>query len=213
MRALAHLDHQVESAAVIDRAHYVATRVFPMELVAGASFESYWDDYLLVYAAELGVDAEDLDSAVTRLRDEYLSGGLWREVIAGSREGLQDLVATGVRVGVVSNSDGSVESRLRSQNILQVGEGTGVEVGCVIDSGIVGVSKPDRRIFELALDALGVTAEEAWYVGDTPAFDVVGARRAGIHPILMDPFRVNQDVGVCCVHSLQEVADLVRRTS
>jgi FMN phosphatase YigB (HAD superfamily) len=33
----------------------------------------------------------------------------------------------------------------------------------VIDSGAVGVSKPDPRIFHIALDAIGVAAADAWY--------------------------------------------------
>ena len=72
--------------------------------------------------------------------------------------------------------------------MLQVGPGIGVEVECVIDSGAVGVSKPDPRIFQIALDAIGVAAADAWYVGDMPGIDVVGARAAGLWPIVMDPF-------------------------
>ena len=76
----------------------------------------------------------------------------------GSVDALRSLVATGVRVGVVSNADGTVGQRLAEQEVLQVGPGLGVEVECVIDSGAVGVSKPDPRIFQLALDAIGVAA-------------------------------------------------------
>ena len=70
----------------------------------------------------------------------------------------------------------------------QVGPGTGVEVECVIDSGDVGVSKPDPRIFRIALEAMALHAADVWYVGDTPAIDVTGARAAGLVPIVMDPY-------------------------
>jgi putative hydrolase of the HAD superfamily len=130
-------------------------------------------------------------------------------VIDESVEGLAKLVDTGVPVGVVSNSDGTIERRLKEMGILQVGPGRGVEVRCVIDSGGVGVEKPDPRIFDFALDVLGLSSESVWYVGDTPAFDIVGARRAGLVPILMDPFGVNGDFEVECVRSLGEVARLV----
>ncbi len=85
-----------------------------------------------------------------------------------------------MRVGIISNADGTVAQRLAAQEVLQVGPGLGVEVECVIDSGAVGVSKPDPRIFEIALDAIGVDAADAWYVGDMPGIDVVGARGAGL---------------------------------
>ena len=57
----------------------------------------------------------------------------------------------------------------------------------VIDSGVVGVEKPDARIFGLALGEARVSAEEALYVGDMYSVDVLGARRAGLDPILLDP--------------------------
>ena len=57
----------------------------------------------------------------------------------------------------------------------------------VIDSAVVGVEKPDPRIFELAVRQAGVAAHEAAYVGDLYSVDVLGARAAGLHPILLDP--------------------------
>jgi putative hydrolase of the HAD superfamily len=83
-------------------------------------------------------------------------------------------------------------------------------VGCLVDSGDVGVDKPDPRIFHIALDALGVTADRAWYVGDTPLIDVVGARRAGVHPFVMDPFGVHERPDFDVVRDLYELADAVR---
>src|SRR5262249_1397802 len=57
----------------------------------------------------------------------------------------------------------------------------------VIDSGLVGVEKPDPRIFRLGLDAAKVNAHEAVYVGDLYSVDVLGARAAGIEGVLLDP--------------------------
>jgi putative hydrolase of the HAD superfamily len=69
--------------------------------------------------------------------------------------------------------------------------------------------KPDPRIFELALTALDRRADETWYVGDMPAFDVVGARRAGLRPFLMDPLALHTDATYDRVGSLAELAALV----
>lgn len=46
--------------------------------------------------------------------------------------------------------------------------------------------KPDPHIFNYALTAVGVSAEEAVHVGDTYEADIVGARDVGIRPILLD---------------------------
>jgi len=64
----------------------------------------------------------------------------------------------------------------------------------VLDSAVVGISKPDPIIFELALEAVGVDAAHAVFVGDTPTVDVRGARAAGVAPILVDPYDLHDDV-------------------
>jgi putative hydrolase of the HAD superfamily len=102
-----------------------------------------------------------------------------------------------------------IGERLRAREILQVGPGLGVEVECVIDSGAVGVMKPDPRIFRLALDAMGVDAADAWYVGDMPGIDVVGARRAGLRPFLVDPLGLHRHADYDRVASLSELAQRV----
>lgn len=208
-QALDQVGHAVIDNMAIDRAHYRATRVFPMDLEGNEDLRHYWDRYLQVYAHSLEVPEGLIDQAVEHLRNEYVSGGLWTEIISGSPRGLEELVATGVPVGIVSNSNGTIEDRLASLEVLQVGPGAGVEVRCVIDSGAVGVEKPDPRIFDYALEQLGMAPEGMWYVGDTPAFDVVGATRAGLSPILMDPFDVNGDFSVTCVDSVSEVARMI----
>jgi putative hydrolase of the HAD superfamily len=210
-QALDQVGHGVTDNAAIDRAHYQAARVFPMNLEGDEDLRHHWDRYLEVYARSLQVPEGLVDQAVEHLRNEYVSGGLWTEIIPGSPRGLEELVGTGVPVGIVSNSNGTIEARLAGLEVLQVGPGAGVEVRCVVDSGTVGVEKPDPRIFDFALDRLGMGPEGMWYIGDTPAFDVVGATRAGLRPILMDPFGVNGDYDVECVASLSEVAGMIRR--
>lgn len=207
--ALGQVDHFVTDDSAIDRAHYVSVRVFPMDLDPGEYMGPYWSNYLDTYARDLAVDESLLEEAIEHLRNEYVTGGLWSHLIEGSPEGLRKLVDSGVPVGIVSNSDGTVETRLGEMGVLQVGPGPGVEIRCLVDSGDVGVEKPDPRIFDYALEMLDVPREEVWYVGDTPAFDVVGAERAGLRPILMDPFGVNGDFGVTCVTSLTDVAEMV----
>ncbi len=207
--ALDQVGHVVTDDDAIDRAHYEALRVFPMDLDGDEWMSPAWTEYLVAYSVSLEVPTEVIEEAVEHLRNAYVTGWLWTQLIAGSVEGLTELAATGVALGVVSNADGTIESRLAEMGVLQVGAGPGVSVRCVVDSGVVGVEKPNPAIFEPALDVLEVDAADVWYVGDTPAFDVVGAERAGLTPILMDPFGINDDFGVRSVATLSEVADSI----
>jgi putative hydrolase of the HAD superfamily len=192
-------------ADALDRAHYEGARAFPMaadDLEWGSAWNHYLDGYIT--ACDI---ADDMRAEVHQhLDSEFADAGLWMRELPGARDGLIALAAAGVRLGIVSNADGLIGQRLTEQGILQVGPGIGVNVECVIDSGAVGVMKPDPRIFHLALDAMGIGADDAWYVGDMPGIDVVGARKAGIHPVLMDPFALHLGADYDRVGSLDELA-------
>jgi HAD superfamily hydrolase (TIGR01509 family) len=103
---------------------------------------------------------------------------LWCSVAEGAAESLRRLRDAGLRLGVVSNSDGRVEEALEAAGLRRYFD-------VVIDSGRVGLEKPDPRIFYAALDALGVEASEALYVGDLYEVDVAGANAAGIEAVLV----------------------------
>jgi putative hydrolase of the HAD superfamily len=86
----------------------------------------------------------------------------------------------GLITGVISNSNGTIASLMESVGFLPY-------LDFVLDSSVVGVEKPDPRIFELALARAGVAAHEAVFVGDFYSIDVEGARAAGLDAILLDP--------------------------
>src|SRR5437870_1167181 len=56
-------------------------------------------------------------------------------------------------------------------------------VDVLIASEDVGVAKPDRGIFDIALDRMGVAAPDAVMVGDSWANDIAGALNAGIRAV------------------------------
>lgn len=56
----------------------------------------------------------------------------------------------------------------------------------IVVSGDHGYRKPDRRLFQLALDRMGVSAENALYIGNDMHRDVFGAREIGMNTVLFD---------------------------
>lgn len=96
---------------------------------------------------------------------------------------LDGLRRKGLVVGVISNM-----GRDLPQVLEELGLAGFLEVA--VSSGEVGVSKPDRRIFYEALRRAGVTGPEAMYVGDLYDSDVVGARSAGLVPVLLDRYGI-----------------------
>ncbi|MCU0253481.1 MAG: HAD-IA family hydrolase, partial [Acidobacteria bacterium] len=111
--------------------------------------------------------------------------------------------AAGRRLAVVSNAEGQVE-----QDLAAAGFGRYLET--VVDSHLVGVAKPHPRIFAIALERLGVGAEQALYVGDVPAYDVAGARAAGMPAVLLDPWGIHAGVdGAVRIRRLEELPGLL----
>jgi FMN phosphatase YigB (HAD superfamily) len=192
---------------VLDRAHYEGARSFPVE--EELDWPTRWRGYLDAFITTCGAPDELREDIHQHLDSEFADAALWIRELPGSRDGLRALADTGVRLGIISNADGLIGQRLTEAGILQVGPGIGTEVECIIDSGAVGIMKPDPRIFHLALDAMGIAPEDAWYVGDMPGIDVVGARRAKLRPIVMDPFDLHLDADYDRVASLEELAQRI----
>jgi putative hydrolase of the HAD superfamily len=203
--ALARLQLTIEHHR-LDQAHYHGVAA----LEDFRNDDSIWHAYNRAYAGVCGVAPDGVDRATAVLLEEFGRGGLWTRVIPGSVAALRVLARLGVGLAVVSNADGTVEAQLRADEICQVGPGPGVSVAAVLDSSVVGVSKPDPTIFQLALDSLGVEPADAIHVGDTPAADVVGARAAGVTPVLVDPYDLHGGIDCQRVRSLADVPAIVR---
>jgi len=153
------------------------------DLVEGVSTEAIGtrELYLRYVLLHLDVHAEAEVQAVAGWRRAFNPpAGLWNQSVPGAARVLGRLKAAGLVTGVISNSNGTVRSVL---------EGTGLarDLDFIIDSGVVGVEKPDPRIFALALEHAQVRAGEARYIGDIYSVDVLGARRAGLGAVLLDP--------------------------
>lgn len=186
------------------RAHYAAMAA----KAAANSEERDWSAYNLAYCVELGIPDHELHEAVEIL-DHTRNAWIWRHVIPDSVDALRQLDKMGVPLGVVSNASGQIEQLLHRGGVCQVGRpGDGVDVRVIIDSHVVGVTKPDPRIFDFAL----VHFEEfdrsrIAYVGDSVTMDVGGARAAGLHPVLLDPFGHHEGADFERVTSLLEIVD------
>lgn len=146
-----------------------------------------WDAYRHGYVLAAGVDRSRVAAAMEALAGIW-SHFLWRFPLHAGIAGLWQLHRAGLPIGLVSNASGQISGMLASSQVAQVGPGGGVPVRVIVDSEIVGVAKPDPAVFAPALAALGVDPERCLYVGDSIANDVVGARAAGLHPLLLDPY-------------------------
>ncbi len=128
-----------------------------------------------------GLDASEVPGALEVAWRSHEKHNLWCKVPEGLGEALDEVRARGVRVAVISNSEGMLERLFRDLGILG-------HFDLVVDSGKVGVEKPDPRIFRVAFDHFGIGPERTLHLGDVFATDVLGARAAGCRHALIDPY-------------------------
>lgn len=69
--------------------------------------------------------------------------------------------------------------------------------GSIAISGEHGFRKPDRRLFQLALDGLGVPAERTVYVGNDMYRDIHGAKQLGMTTVMFDSDQGTKQHGDC----------------
>jgi putative hydrolase of the HAD superfamily len=154
---------------------------------AASATERFWHDYNLAYVRAVGVAEPDVELATAEL-DRTRNAFTWRWPIPESMRALRALDAAGVPMGVVSNASGQIEAVLARSGVCQVGPGAFTPMRVIIDSEVVGVAKPDPKIFDFALEYFpSMDRERIAYVGDSVTMDIGGARAAGLHPILLDP--------------------------
>jgi putative hydrolase of the HAD superfamily len=90
---------------------------------------------------------------------------------------LSSLRASGLKLGLITN--GSV--RMQSAKLACLALSPMLDT--VLISDAEGISKPNRQIFDRALERLDVNPAHAVFVGDHPEVDVAGARAAGMRAI------------------------------
>jgi putative hydrolase of the HAD superfamily len=174
-----------------------------------ASDPEDFTDYLHGFLAAVEVPADLVDAAHVALA-EVLRTPVWCQPVPGARAALAALAGSGVRLAVTSNSDGTVADLLHRHGWVQVGPGPLVEVEVITDSGIVGVAKPDRRMFDATATGLGLPPERILHVGDSAHYDVAGAQAVGMGAVHMDPFVLCRSGDHGHVRSLLDVLALAR---
>jgi len=164
--------------------------------------DAYYAGTLAAAGVPAAMTRELVEAFQTRHRTP---DGLWSRPVEGARTGLDGVAALGLRVACVSNSDGRAEHHLK-----HCGMREGLEF--VVDSEIVGVEKPDPRIFQIALERMGLAPERALYVGDIQCVDAVGSTAAGMYFVLIDPFRNYAAAGMSSITGMDQLPDFVTRT-
>jgi putative hydrolase of the HAD superfamily len=155
-----------------------------------------WVGMYSLLCRRLGIEdeAEDLARAVYQ---EFGKPHRWRayDDVAPAFRRMHEI---GAKVGLISNWDRRLEGLFEGLGLLPL-------IDTVVCSAAVGLHKPDPRIFELACSRLGAAPGDCAHVGDHFYSDVLGARTAGLRPVMIDRRGGASSAPVTVIASLDEL--------
>ncbi|MFQ6033554.1 MAG: HAD family hydrolase [Candidatus Bipolaricaulia bacterium] len=163
--------------------------------------ERLWLEYDGIVLQELGIS--DPGRLLARAISEGFREGQFWHLFTETEEVLVELRREGYKLGIISNADEDVERILSWLGLLEY-------VDTITYSQEVGVEKPDPRIFQIALQRTGSNPREALHVGDRYDADIVGARAAGIAPVLIDREEDHRGLDCLRIKSLKELWTILR---
>jgi putative hydrolase of the HAD superfamily len=140
---------------------------------------SAYEHFFRAWMSAAGIAEAEIRDCALKFGAIHREATLWRVVRPGTFEALEAFKSAGYKLAIVSNAEGQVESDAKRFGLARYFD-------VIVDSHIVGVAKPDPRIFQIALERLGVGPDEARFAGDIYSVDIAGAHAAGIEARLVD---------------------------
>jgi len=166
--------------------------------------EKFWIEYSRRRLIALGASAEwaveYAQKASVHMGEFYRPQSVVPEDV---RRALPQLKEAGYLLAVISNRDKPFQEVLVEHGINEFFEFS-------LAGGEVNMFKPEPGVFEYALQRLNLSPAEAIYVGDNYYADVVGARAAGLQPVLYDPLGVFPDSDCATIKSFDELNSIVK---
>ncbi len=152
--------------------------------------------------ATAGIPVETAHEIAREVEAVHRAENIWRVPLPDAIETLRGLRRRGVRIAVVSNADGRAELALETAGLTE-------DLEFVVDSHFEGVEKPDPEIFHRAIRRLELPPERVVYIGDIYSIDAVGARAAGLSPVIIDPTNTYHGLDCPIIRGLRELLEPV----
>jgi HAD superfamily hydrolase (TIGR01662 family) len=166
--------------------------------------EKFWIEYsrrrLVALGASPAWAVELAPKASMHMGEEYKPDSIIPDDV---HRALPELKQAGYMLAVISNRDKPFQEILVSHNIDEFFDFS-------LAAGEVNIYKPEPGVFEHALQQANLTAEETVYVGDNYYADVIGARRAGLRPVLYDPKGIFPEADCTTIKSFDELTSILK---
>lgn len=159
---------------------------------------AFWTFTYRRFLEELGIDDEGMTTSLYETFSSFESYRLYDDV----KPTLDEIEKAGYRLGLISNFDSWLEKMLIEMEVGHLFEPS-------IISGLVGVEKPDPRIYRIAIEEANLDPARCVHVGDSPSMDMEPASAVGIIPVLIDRAGRYPDSRYARIQELSQIVPLL----
>ncbi|QYS96939.1 hypothetical protein H0G86_004176 [Trichoderma simmonsii] len=170
---------------LIDKYNFALQRAYDAYLDKAITYEQADVQKIHLFFSSLGLPEPSLDE-IQKFRDTYKA--VYRKnrrATPGSIEALARLRERGYRIAIITN--GQVEDQTAKAKAIGIHH----LIDRIITSEEAGYRKPDRRIFQYAIEQLGASLDTACMIGDSAESDIKGAVDAQMVAIMYSPAAQN----------------------
>jgi putative hydrolase of the HAD superfamily len=189
-------------AIALERAEYIGRQAldeYVMQTTPAIDLDKAYELYFRAWMAAAGIAPGRIDWCRDRFLALNQAESLWRVVRPGITGHLRQFRDAGFKLGVVSNAMGNIQSDAERYGLADYFD-------VIIDSHVVGVAKPDPRIFHIALERMRIEPGHALFAGDLYSIDMMGAVAAGLRGAklidVMDSYSWVDHIRIRGIHQL-----------
>lgn len=144
------------------------------------TWDNWWKKLVIdvFHSTDTSIPNDDIEKIANELIRVFGTIECWVK-LPGANELVETMKKHVKKIGVVSNFDPRISEIVKEMCL--------PEFDFVLDSYRAGVRKPDKRLFEMAIELSNCNCcpSEALHIGNTPKLDYVGAKEAGWSSLLV----------------------------
>ena len=168
---------------------------------------AFWENHAWRHLRQIGAQ-EDLARSVagvltSRMREEYQPRDMVPDTVFPTLQTIKD---SGLRLGLVSNRSNPMNELVDELELSPYFD-------IILAAGEVGWYKPDPRLLEYAATQIEADPAASVYIGDNYHADVMGARAAGMLPVLIDPRGIYEQADCLVIRDIGEVETSVLKAA
>ena len=168
---------------------------------------AFWENYSNMRLDKMGATKKEMEQLGPKIRKAFDKSYKPKDWIPPElHQLLPEFRSAGYTLAVLSNRRSPFKDEMKKLGLIDYFD-------AVMGAGEIGVWKPDPKTFAPLLEQFALSPEEVVYIGDNYYADIIGARNAGLKPVLYDPRSIFPDADCIRITSFLELEDVLENAS